>query len=281
MTTITENTTTTENTATGTVRTAQPADGLPSTISYLTRVLKTPTIGRCWEDLAVQAREENWSHEEYLATVLQRQVAERESAGTTMRIRTAHFPQVKTLEEFNLDHLPSLRRDVLAHLATGTFIARAENVILLGPPGLGKTHLAIGLGVKAAHAGHSVLFDTANNWIIRLAAAHQAGQLEAELKKIRRYKLIIIDEVGYIPFDQDAANLFFQLIASRYEQASVLVTSNLPFGRWGETFSDDVVAAAMIDRLVHHAEVLTLTGDSYRTRQRRELLAKQNRAQRD
>jgi DNA replication protein DnaC len=149
---------------------------------------------------------------------------------------------------------------VLAHLATGTFVAKAENVILLGPPGLGKTHLAIGLGVKAAHAGYSVLFDTANNWIIRLTEAHQAGRLEAELKKIRRYKLIIIDEVGYIPFDQDAANLFFQLIASRYEQASVMVTSNLPFGRWGETFSDDVVAAAMIDRLVHHAEVLTTGG---------------------
>jgi DNA replication protein DnaC len=260
---------------------SRTAEGLPSMISYLTRVLKTPTISRCWEDLAAQARDENWSHEEYLAAVLQRQVAERESAGTTMRIRTAHFPAVKTLEEFNLDHLPSLRRDVLAHLATGTFIARAENVILLGPPGLGKTHLAIGLGVKAAHAGYSVLFDTANNWIIRLATAHQAGQLETELKKIRRYKLIIIDEVGYIPFDQDAANLFFQLIASRYEQASVMVTSNLPFGRWGETFSDDIVAAAMIDRLVHHAEVLTLTGDSYRTRQRRELLAKQNRTQRD
>ncbi len=147
-------------------------------------------------------------------------------------------------------------------------------MILLGPPGIGKTHLAIGLGVKAAHAGYSVLFDTASNWISRLAEAHHSGRLEAGLKKIRRYKLIIIDEVGYIPFDQDAANLIFQLIASRYEQGSVMVTSNLPFGRWGETFSDDVVAAAMIDRLVHHAEVLTLTGDSYRTRARRELLAK-------
>ena len=251
-----------------------PAEGLPSQLAYLTRVLKTPTIGRCWEQVADQARDENWSHEEYLAAVLQRQVAVRESAGNIMRIRTAHFPAVKTLEDFNLDHLPSLRRDVLAHLATGTFVAKTENVILLGPPGLGKTHLAIGLGVKAAQSGYSVLFDTANNWITRLAVAHQAGRLEAELKKIRRYRLIIIDEVGYIPFDHDAANLFFQLIASRYEQGSVLVTSNLPFGRWGETFSDDVVAAAMIDRLVHHAEVLTLTGDSYRTRQRRELLNK-------
>jgi DNA replication protein DnaC len=258
-----------------------PKDGMPSMIAYLTRVLKTPTIAASWEELAGQARDENWSHEEYLAALLQRQVADRESKGTVMRIRTAHFPAVKTLEDFNLDHLPSLRRDILAHLATGTFVAKAENVILLGPPGIGKTHLAIGLGVAAARAGHSVLFDTASNWITRLSEAHHAGRLEAELKKIRRYRLIIIDEVGYIPFDHDAANLFFQLIASRYEQGSVMVTSNLPFGRWGETFSDDVVAAAMIDRLVHHAEVLTLTGDSYRTRQRRELLAKENRANRD
>jgi DNA replication protein DnaC len=255
----------------------QPAEGVPSQLAYLSRVLKTPTIGRVWEELANQARDESWAHEEYLAAVMQRQLADRESAGSTMRIRTAHFPAVKTIEDFNLDHLPSLRRDVLAHLATSTFVAKAENVILLGPPGIGKTHIAIGLGVKAAHAGYSVLFDTANNWIARLAAAHHAGQLEAELKKIRRYKLIIIDEVGYIPFDQDAANLFFQLVASRYEQGSIMVTSNLPFGRWGETFSDDVVAAAMIDRLVHHAEVLTLTGDSYRTRQRRDLVAKQAR----
>jgi DNA replication protein DnaC len=100
-----------------------------------------------------------------------------------MRIRTAHFPQIKILEDFNLDHLPSLRRDVLTHLATGTFVPKAENVILLGPPGIGKTHLAIGLGIKAAHAGYSVLFDTASNWIARLGTAHQANRLDAELKK--------------------------------------------------------------------------------------------------
>ncbi|PDQ34301.1 MAG: AAA family ATPase [Candidatus Lumbricidophila eiseniae] len=247
---------------------------ISSKIAYLSRALKTPTIGRVWEDLGGRAREENWSHEEYLAAVLERQLADRESAGTTMRIRTAHFPSIKTLEDFNLDHLPSLRKDLLAHLATSTFVAKAENVILLGPPGIGKTHLAIGLGVKATQAGYSVLFDTANNWIARLAAAHHQGQLETELKKIRRYKLIIIDEIGYIPFDQDAANLFFQLVASRYKQGSIMVTSNLPFGRWGETFGDDVVAAAMIDRLVHHSEVLTLSGDSYRTHGRRDLITK-------
>src|SRR5690349_3006355 len=172
---------------------------LGSKLAYLTRALKTPTIARVWEDLAAQARDLNWSHEEYLTAVLERQVADRESAGAIMRIRTAHFPAVKTLEDFNLDHLPSLRRDVLAHLATGTFVAKTENVILLGPPGIGKTHLAIGLGIKAAQNGYSVLFDTANNWIARLSVAHHAGRLDTELKKIRRYKLIIIDEVGCAP----------------------------------------------------------------------------------
>ena len=114
-----------------------PSEKIASQIAYLARALKTPTIGRVWSELAGQARDENWSHEEYLAAVLARQNAERESAGTTMRIRTAHFPQVKTLEDFNLDHLPSLRRDVLAHLATAMFIPKMENVILLGPPGTG------------------------------------------------------------------------------------------------------------------------------------------------
>ncbi|GAQ60076.1 transposase [Streptomyces scabiei] len=235
------------------------------------------------EERAAQARDENWSHEEYLAALLQRQVADRESKGTVMRIRTVHFPQVKTLEDSDLGHLPSLRGDVLVHLATGTFVAKAENVILLGPPGIGKTHLAIGLGVKAAHAGYSVLFDTASNWITRLAEAHQAGRLEAELKKIRRYKLIIVDEVGYIPFDQDAANLFF--LAHRVplraglrhgdlEPALRALGRDLLRRRRRRRRRDDRPPG-------HHAEVLTLTDDSCRTRRRRELLAKENRAGRD
>ncbi|CKQ34731.1 transposase for insertion sequence element IS1533 [Mycobacterium tuberculosis] len=137
------------------------------------------------------------------------------------------------------------------------------------PPGTGKTHLAVGLAIRACQAGHRVLFATAAEWVARLAEAHHAGRIYAELTRLCRYPLLVVDEVGYIPFEPEAANLFFQLVSSRYERASLIVTSNKAFGRWGEVFGgDDVVAAAMIDRLVHHAEVVALKGDSYRLKDR-------------
>jgi DNA replication protein DnaC len=146
--------------------------------------------------------------------------------------------------------------------------AGKENVIFLGPPGTGKTHLAIGLGIRACQAGQRVLFATASQWVDRLADAHTSGRLQTELARLSRYPLLVIDEVGYIPFEPEAANLFFQLVSSRYERASLIVTSNKPFGRWGEVFGDEVAAEAMIDRLVHHAEVVSLRGDSYRLKNR-------------
>jgi DNA replication protein DnaC len=237
-------------------------------ISYLTRALKAPTLRESVARLAERARDESWTHEQFLAACLQREVSARESHGGEGRIRAARFPARKSLEEFDYDHARGLKREVIAHLGTLDFVTAKENVVFLGPPGTGKTHLAIGLGIRACQAGHRVLFATASEWVARLADAHTAGRLQAELIRLGRYPLLVIDEVGYIPFEAEAANLFFQLVSSRYERASLIVTSNKQFGRWGEVFGDDIVAAAMIDRLVHHAEVVALKGDSYRLKDR-------------
>jgi len=199
-------------------------------LAYLCRALKAPTLGRSVERLGERARAEaGVTRSSWL-----RAWSARWRHGSPTAGRSASAPPAsrrKTLEEFDFDHQRLLKRDVIAHLGALDFVESRENVVFLGPPGTGKTHLAVGLSIRACQAGHRVAFATAAQWVDRLAEAHGSGRLHAELTRLGRYPLLVIDEVGYIPFEAEAANLFFQLVSSRYERASVIVTSNKPFGK--------------------------------------------------
>jgi DNA replication protein DnaC len=235
-----------------------------SEVAFLARALKAPRIAALAATLAERARDQDWDYQQYLAQVLAEEVASRESHGGDARVRAARFPQVKTLDDFDFGFQRSVRRSQITHLAQLDFLPEATNVVVLGPPGTGKTHLTVALGVQAARRGYRVAFATAHQWVAKLGTAKRAGRLDEELERLRRIPLVCVDEVGYIPFDPEAAALFFALISSRYEQASMIVNSNKTFSAWAEIFGDPVAVAAMVDRLVHHAEVIALKGDSYR-----------------
>src|SRR6266700_81745 len=183
---------------------------LSAEVAFLTRALKAPTLRESVERLAERARSETWSHEEFLVACLQREVSARESHGGEGRIRAARFPARKSIEEFDFEHARSLKRDTIAHLGTLDFVTAKDNVVFLGPPGTGKTHLAIGLPIRACQAGHRLQFATASEWVARLAEAHHGGRLPTELGRLGRYPLLGTDEVGYIPFEPEAANIFCQ-----------------------------------------------------------------------
>jgi len=241
---------------------------MSSDLAYYLKRLRLSRLADRLEPLLQQASTESWSYETFLTTMLETEVFARDQTMLERRIKAAQFPQRdKTLENFDFSFQVSVKKQVLLHLASLRFIQEKRNVIFLGPPGTGKTHLAIALGLKAAQTQYKVLFTSAVEIVTQLLAAEESGSLAQTLRHLAQPDLLIIDEVGYIPFARAAANLFFQVVNQRYETGSMILTSNRAFSSWGEIFGGDVVvAAAMIDRLVHHAEIISLSGNSYRLR---------------
>lgn len=235
---------------------------------YLKR-LKLGYLGSCLDTVLNEAKSARLTPIETLAYALSMEVDSRENKRLALGMSLAHFPRVCTLENFDFNCQASIDPAQIRDLARLEWIGENKNLLFLGPPGVGKTHLAIALGRKAVEAGYSVTFITASSLLKQLKKASQAGRLDEKLLQYIKPRLLIVDEIGYLPLERETAYLFYELVSRRYERNSLILTSNRPVGEWGAVFGENIVTTAILDRLLHHSEVVTIRGDSYRLLEKR------------
>ena len=221
------------------------------------------------ESCLEQAAQAQPSYADFLGELLQQELEARSLRTLQTRLRLANLPSSKTLAQFEFGFQPSIDERQIRELQTLRFAQEAENVILLGPPGVGKTHLAVGLAIEAIRGGFGAYFVTAHTLVTDLGKAAREGKLERRLRVYLHPKVLVVDEVGYLPLDEVGATLFFQLVSARYERGSILLTSNKSYGEWGQIFGEHTLAAAILDRLLHHSTTINIQGESYRLKERR------------
>jgi len=233
---------------------------------YLKR-LRLPAIGRHYQELARQAAQGNLPYEAFLLALVEIEAQQREENAHQKRLRMARFPVIKSLDQFDFTTLPSLNKAMVLDLAQGGYLDKRENLILMGNSGTGKTHLATALGLIACQQGRKVRFFTAAGLINQLTEAQASLRLSYLERSLAQMDLLIIDEIGYVPFSEKGAQLFFQVAAQSYERQSLIMTTNLDFSQWPQVFGSEQLTGALLDRLTHHAHILTMNGESFRFRE--------------
>jgi len=233
------------------------------------RILTLHKISEIYKVESEKAAKTKLGYADYLEKLLEEQVLTKIERSINRKMQIAAFPQIKRLEEFDFSFQPQINEKLIKELSNLNFLEDGKNVLFLGPPGVGKTHLAIALGIKAVEQRKRVLFYSAEKLTEELAASEVSGILNKKLESLARLDLLIIDELGYLSLSNQTAKLFFQLISKRYERGSIIVTSNKPFEEWGEIFNDDVVASAILDRMLHHSYPFFINGESFRLKNMR------------
>jgi len=242
-------------------------------VELYAKQLKLPGFNE-YHEVIRQATTNGLSYEDFLVELMSREVARRKDNQLKRMIKKARFPVTKTLDEFKFEHLPHVEEAIVFELASGEFIDKMENIVMIGPPGTGKSHLSIALGLKACHHGYSVQFFTAARLVNELTEARDEKTLTKLETQLAKVNLLIVDELSYVSFPRHGSELLFHILSERTERSSVIITTNLDFSRWGEIFGDDMLAAALVDRLTYRSHVLNMNAASYRLKESKKAKAK-------